>query len=177
MPSPTTEWVIDPIHSTISFKVKHLVIATVTGFFRTFEGTLHQSGESFDQARVAFSLEVGSLDTAHSMRDDHLKGPDFFDAATHSHISFQSTAFTQTDAENYQLTGNLTIKDVTQPITLAVVYGGTTEFRGITRAGFELTGKLSRQAFGLALNIVSDTGTLVVGDEIKLLLDVELIKQ
>ena len=173
----TTEWVIDPAHSDVHFKVRHLVISTVTGSFRAFQGTLLQAGETWEHACVSFSLAVDSLDTANAQRDEHLKSDLLFDAVRYPHISFQSTAFTQVGETTYQLRGELTIKDLTQPITLDVVYGGTADFRGIIRAGFEATGRLSRQAFGLTWSLLSETGAVVVGDEVTLSLNVELVRQ
>jgi polyisoprenoid-binding protein YceI len=174
---PATEWRIDPGHSHVQFKVRHLVIASVVGHFRTFEGRLLQAGEQFEAARISFALDVASLDTANAVRDQHLRGEDFFDAPRFPRISFESTAFTATGPATYELAGRLTIRDVTRPLTLAVTHGGTTTFRGQTRAGFELRGQFRRQDFGLHLHLLNETGDLVIGDDVQLRLSVELLRQ
>src|ERR1700712_662647 len=108
----TTKWVLDPMHSEVQFKVKHLVISTVTGSFKTFEGSVETEGDTFEGAIAEFSLDVNSIDTNQEMRDGHLKGAEFFDAEKYPKITFKSTSLTDD-----KLTGNLTIKDVTKPVT------------------------------------------------------------
>jgi polyisoprenoid-binding protein YceI len=172
-----TKWVLDPMHSEVQFKVKHLVISTVTGFFKSFEGSLETENEDFSGASINFSLDVDSIDTNQAQRDGHLKSPEFFDAEKYPKISFQSTSFTK-DGDNYTLVGNLTVKDVTKPITLAVEYGGTAgDFYGNTKAGFEITGKVNRKEFGLTWDGVTEAGSIVVGEDIKLIINVQFAKQ
>ncbi|MBW4891850.1 YceI family protein [Mucilaginibacter sp. HMF5004] len=169
----TTKWVLDPMHSEVHFKVKHLVISTVTGSFKTFEGTVTTEGDSFENAQVEFSLDVDSIDTNQGMRDDHLKGAEFFDAATYPKISFKSTSFT-----GEKLTGDLTIKDVTKPITLEAEFGGSaTDFYGNLKAGFEVSGKINRKEFGLTWDGVTEAGAIVVGEDVKLIINVQFAKQ
>jgi polyisoprenoid-binding protein YceI len=122
-----TKWVLDPMHSEVQFKVKHLVISTVTGSFKTFEGELTTESDDFEGADVSFALDVNSIDTNQEMRDGHLKSAEFFDAETYPKISFKSTSFTK-DGDDYKLTGDLTIKDVTKPVTLDVEHGGSRRF-------------------------------------------------
>ncbi len=171
-------WTIDPSHSEIHFKVKHLVIATVTGSFDKFEGNLVTAAEDFSDAEISFTAEVNSINTNMPDRDNHLKSPDFFDAANHPVLTFKSTAFKKVSDSAYNLDGDITIRGITRPITLSVEYGGTMKDPwGNVKAGFELSGKLKRKEFGLHWDAVTEAGGVVVSDEVRLLLNVELVKQ
>lgn len=174
----TTKWVLDPMHSEVQFKVKHLVISTVTGFFKKFEGELDTENDDFSGASISFKLDIDSIDTTQSHRDEHLKSAEFFDAAQFPHISFASTSFTKTGDDEYELKGDLTVKGITKPVTLAVEYGGQqTDFYGNTKAGFEVTGKINRKDFGLTWDGVTEAGAIVVGEDIKLLINAQFAKQ
>ena len=143
-----TKWVLDPMHSEVQFKVKHLVISTVTGKFKSFEGELETENDDFVDANISFSLDVDSIDTTQEQRDGHLKSAEFFDAENFPKISFKSTSFTK-DGDDYTLVGDLTIKDITKSVTLDVEHGGSAaDFYGNTKAGFEITGKINRKDFG-----------------------------
>jgi polyisoprenoid-binding protein YceI len=169
----TTKWVIDPTHSEIQFKVKHLVISTVTGHFRQFSGEAETGENDFTGATVRFAAHTDSIDTNHKDRDNHLKSPDFFDAAQFPEIRFASVAF----AAN-KLEGDLTIKGVTRRVVLNVDFGGEMKDPyGNHKAGFEVTGKISRKDFGLNWSAVTEAGGVVVGDEVKLIANVQLVKQ
>lgn len=171
-------WTLDPAHSEVYFKIKHLVISTVTGSFKKFGGTVESDKEDFSDAKVKFSAEVDSIDTNNEQRDGHLKSPDFFDAASHPKISFESTGVEKASGDDFTLTGNLTMKDVTKPVELTVNFGGVTkDMYGNTRAGFEISGKIDRQDFGLKTTMVTEAGGLVIGNDVKLMMNVELIKQ
>ena len=174
-----TKWVLDPMHSEVQFKVKHLVISTVSGFFKSFEGELTTENEDFTNADIDFSLDINSIDTNQSNRDEHLKSPDFFDAATYPKITFKSTSFTKVnDDDQFELKGDLTIKGVTKPVTLAVEFGGAAaDFYGNTKAGFEITGKINRKEYGLTWEGVTEAGSIVLGEDIKLLINVQFAKQ
>jgi len=173
-----TKWSIDPMHSEVQFKVKHLVISTVTGFFKSFEGSLETASEDFSNAKISFSLDIDSIDTNQSQRDAHLKSADFFDAEKFPKITFNSTSFEKTGDEEYSLVGDLEIKGVKKSVTLAAEYGGSTaDFYGNTKAGFEVSGKISRKEFGLTWEGVTEAGSVVVGDDIKLLINVQFAKQ
>lgn len=171
------KWVLDPMHSEVQFKVKHLVISTVTGTFKVLDGSVETATEDFSDAQIEFSLDVNSIDTNQGDRDNHLKSADFFDAEKYPLIKFKSTAFTKS-GDDYTLEGHLTIKDVTKPVTLAVDFGGTaTDFYGNVKAGFEVTGKINRKDFGLTWNGITEAGSVVVGEDIKLAINVQFAKQ
>ncbi|HEY4788991.1 MAG TPA: YceI family protein [Bacteroidales bacterium] len=173
-----TKWAIDPAHTEIQFKVKHLVISTVSGKFEKFDGAVYASSNDFSDAEVEFSADVNSVNTGQADRDGHLKSPDFFDVANHPKITFKSTGVKKTGDSEYQMTGDLTIRGITKPVQLTVEHGGTTKDPwGNTKAGFEITGKINRKDFGLTWSAVTETGGLVVADEVKLQMAVELAKQ
>jgi polyisoprenoid-binding protein YceI len=173
-----TKWAIDPMHSEVQFKVKHLVISNVTGSFKNFEGTVETEGDDFSNAKINFSVDVNSINTNQEQRDGHLKSADFFDAEKYPHITFESTSVTKESDEDYKLTGNLTIKGVTNPVTLEVEHGGiAADFYGNTKAGFEIEGKINRKAFGLTWDGVTEAGSIVVGEDIKLHINIQLAKQ
>ncbi|MDB5234677.1 MAG: hypothetical protein JWR44_1670 [Hymenobacter sp.] len=173
-----TKWVLDPTHSEVQFKIKHLVISTVTGSFKSFSGSMESaSDDNFENAQLEFSLDVDSIDTNQEQRDAHLKGDEFFDVAKFPTIKFQSTSFVK-DGDGYKVTGNLTMKDVTKPVTLAAEYGGSAvDFYGNHKAGFEVTGKINRKEFGLTWGAVTEAGSIVLGDDVKLIANVQFAKQ
>jgi polyisoprenoid-binding protein YceI len=174
----TTKWIVDPMHSEVQFKIKHLVISTVTGAFNSFEGEVETIDEAFDNASINFSLDVNSIDTNQSMRDDHLKSPEFFDAAQFPVISFKSSSFRKVKGDDFELLGYLTIRDITKEVVLNAEYGGSAkDFYGNTKYGFEVTGKINRKEFGLTYNAVTETGGIALGDEIKLTANIQLAQQ
>lgn len=172
-----TKWTVDPMHSLVQFKVRHLMITNVTGTFQHFDGTIETDGEDFTQGKVEFRIKVDSIDTANDQRDTHLKGDDFFSAEKYPDITFVSTGFKKVGGEDYELTGNLTVRDVTKPVTLSVEYGGVAQdFYGNTKAGFGITGKINRKDFGLVWNGVTEAGSVVVSDEVKINADLQFLK-
>jgi polyisoprenoid-binding protein YceI len=172
-----TTWVIDPTHSEIQFKVKHLVISTVTGAFKTFEGSVETETEDFDGAKVSFSADTASIDTNQAQRDEHLKSADFFDSEKYPKLSF-SGILSKKGSDTYTLKGDLTVKDITKPFELQAEYGGNmTDFYGNNKSGFEITGKINRKEFGLEWSAVTEAGGVVVGDEVKLIANVQVVKQ
>lgn len=172
----TTKWIIDPTHSEVSFKVKHLVISTVTGYFRKFEGAAESSSDEFEGANVSFAAEIDSIDTNQSDRDAHLKSADFFDAANYPKLNFAGK-LTQASG-NYQLVGELEIRGHKKEIALDVDFGGVvSDPYGQTKAGFEIEGKISRKEFGLTWSAVTEAGSVVVSDQVRLHLSVQLVKQ
>ena len=172
-----TTWTIDPTHSEIQFKVKHLVISTVTGNFHSYSGSITTEGDSFEGASVEFEADIDSITTNNKDRDAHLKSDDFFNADEYPKMKFESTSFKSTGDDSYELTGNLTIRDVTKEITLNVEHGGTVEDPyGQTKAGFEINGAINRKEFNLTWNAVTEAGSVVVGDEVKLNLNVQVVE-
>lgn len=173
-----TTWRIDTAHSEIGFKIKHLVISTVSGKFASFEGKLDGEPADLTNAKISFTADVDSIHTGNEQRDGHLKSADFFDAANYSKLTFVSTKIEHKDGNDYKVTGDLTIKNVTKPITLKVEFGGIqNNLYGQTVAGFEITGKINRQDFGLTWSAVTEAGGIVVSDEVKLAINAELVKE
>ena len=169
---------IDAAHSEITFKVKHLMITNVTGNFNKFDATLTSSKEDFSDASVSFEADANSISTNNEQRDAHLKSDEFFAAEKFPKLTFTSTSVTKTSGDALTVTGDITIRDVTQPVTLTGEYGGTvTDPWGQTKAGFELNGKINRKEFGLTWNAVTEAGGIVVSDEVKLHLNVQFVQQ
>ena len=171
-------WKIDPAHSEIQFKVKHLMITTVTGYFRNFDLEVETQTEDFSSAsRIEFTAEIDSIDTNNAQRDAHLKSVDFFDSENNKQIKFVGKEF-NADGDKANLKGDLTIRGTTKPITLNVEYGGiVVDPYGQTKAGFTVNGKISRKEYGLTWSAVTEAGQVVVSDEIRLLAEIQLIKQ
>jgi len=163
-----TKWAIDPTHSEIGFKVKHMMISTVTGHFEKFDATVESESDDFQNASIEFSAVIDSINTKNSDRDAHLKSDDFFNAAAFPEMKFVSKSF-----NGEQLVGDITIRDVTKEITLDVDFNGTAvDPYGQIKAGFEITGEINRKAFNLTWNAVTDAGSIVVSDKVKLVLNV-----
>ena len=172
-----TKWAIDLSHSKIGFKVKHLMISNVLGSFREFEGQVTTTGNDFSSSVISFSLNTASVDTEMADRDAHLKSADFFDIENHPKITFEGKGLKDLGDDLYDLTGNLTIKGVTHPVTLSVEYGGImADPWGNVKAGFSITGKINRKIWGLTWNAALETGGVLVGEEVKINCDLELVK-
>lgn len=169
-----TLWSIDPAHSEVKFKVKHLVISTVTGQFKSIRGTVQAARPDFSDARIQFEADVDSITTNNEQRDAHLKSPDFFDAANHPTLSFVSTSSKPKGDGTFELRGDMTIRGTKRSIVLDVVYHGTVKGFDGDVAAFEITGTLDRQEFGLRWNAMTEAGGVVVSDEVKLDIAVEL---
>jgi polyisoprenoid-binding protein YceI len=172
------KWKSDPAHSEILFKVKHLMITTVTGHFKKFEVEVETETEDFETASsIIFTADINSLDTNNQQRDTHLKSPDFFNAEQYAQLTFRASAY-ETRGDEAQLNGDLTIRGVTKPVRVHVEFGGlVVDPYGQTKAGFTLDGKISRKEFGLTWNAVTEAGQVVVGDEIKIHAEIQLVKQ
>ena len=172
-----TKWVIDPAHSEINFKVKHLVISNVTGAFDKFNATVYSNGDDFTDAQIDFKADINSINTNQPDRDNHLKSPDFFDAKQHPELTFVSKQLHRKGDSGFVLSGDLTIHGTTKPVQLEGEFGGIVKDPyGNTKAGFELNGKINRKDFGLHWNAITEAGGMVVGEEIKLNINVELAK-
>lgn len=173
----TTKWVIDPTHSNIGFKVKHLMISTVSGEFTKYEGTAETTGDNFENASVSFTAQADSITTHNEQRDGHLKSADFFDAAAFPTLQFESTTF-EKKGDDFVMNGNLSIRGVSKPVSLKVEFAGIVQDPyGNTKAGFSVEGKINRKDFGLTWSAVTEAGSVVVSDEIKLAIEVQLVKQ
>lgn len=173
----TTTWSIDPMHSEIQFKAKHLVITTVTGRFNDFSGIV-RADENFESADISFEISTASISTSNEQRDTHLKSADFFDVETYPKLTFRGDSLRRKHNDKYELTGDITIKGITLPIALSVEYAGTvTDPWGNIKAGFEVRGILNRKHFGLNWNATTETGGLVVSEDVKLAINLQLVKQ
>ena len=173
------KWVIDPAHSEIQFKVKHLMITTVTGYFSKFNLEVETEGDDFEKAsNIVFTADVDSINTNNDQRDTHLRSADFFDVENYSQIRFEGNNYEKIDEDTAKLHGDLTIRGVTKPVTVEVEYGGTVvDPYGQTKAGFTVRGKISRKDFNLTWNAVTEAGQVVVSDDVRLNADIQLIKQ
>ena len=177
MKTQETKWAIDPSHSKVAFKVKHLMISNVLGNFKEFEGQVSSNENDFSSAVINFSLNAASIDTEIADRDAHLKSADFFDAEKYPKITFAGTGMKDLGDEMYELTGELTIKEVTKSVTLSVEFGGImSDPWGNVKAGFSINGKINRKDFGLNWNAALEAGGVLVGEEVKISADVELVK-
>jgi polyisoprenoid-binding protein YceI len=173
----TTTWTLDPTHSELEFKVKHLMITTVTGSFNEFTAELTTEAEDFSDAQVSFEAQVASISTNNTDRDNHLKSADFFDAETYPTIKFEGASLAK-DGDDYILSGNLTIKDTTKPVKLEVEFGGiATDPWGNVKAGFTLKGKINRNDFGLTWNAALETGGVMVSEDVRILGELQFVKQ
>jgi len=175
----TKNWVVDPMHSEVQFKIKHLMITNVTGSFDRFQVAVTTEDEDFMKAKVSVTVEAGSISTGNDQRDTHLKSADFFDVAKFSQIKFVATKYENVDNDgSYELYGDLTIRDVTKNIKLGVEFGGVVKDPyGNTKAGFTINGKINRKDFGLVWNAVTEAGGVVVSDEVRIACEIQLIEQ
>ena len=174
---PAGTWAVDPKHSTVEFQVKHMGIANVKGKFNEFAGTL-EIGEDLATAKASGTVKVASVDTNEEQRDAHLRSADFFDAETHPELSFASTAIEPVDEETFRIAGDLTLHGITRPITLeAVVQGTDVDPWGNDRVGLEVVGQLKRSDYDMKFNQALGSGNMLVGDKVKLVLDISAVKQ
>lgn len=174
----TTKWVIDPLHSEIGFKIKHLMITNVSGKFDQYEAELKTVEDDFATAQIEAKIKTTSINTNNTQRDEHLRNSDFFEVEKYPDILFTSTKVEKMDNENLVLYGNLILKGVSKPVKLNVEYSGTTNDPwGGVRAGFVINGKINRSDFGLSFNAAIETGGLVLGEEVKINAEVQFVKQ
>ncbi len=174
----TTKWVLDPTHSEVTFKVKHLMITNVKGEFRQVTGEVTSVGSDFNKAAVTLGMKAASIFTNDDNRDGHLKSPEFFDVEKHPEITFKGTSFTKLDDENFQLKGNLEIKGISKEVSLDVEFGGINKDPwGNEKAGFSVSGKINRKDWDLNWNAALETGGVLVSDEVKINAEVQFVKQ
>ena len=175
----TKKWVVDPTHSEVHFKVKHLMITNVTGSFGLFTVDVVTEENDFSKATVSFSATVNSINTGNEQRDAHLRSADFFDDTSYPLIKFDATRFVSVDSDgSYDLYGNLSIKGTSKEIKLSVEFGGVViDGYGNTKAGFTVNGKFNRKDFGLTWSAVTEAGGVVVSDEVKIICEIQLTEQ
>jgi polyisoprenoid-binding protein YceI len=170
------KYIIDPLHSDVAFRIKHLMISNVNGIFGKFDATMESESEDFVGAKIWFQAEVDTISTNITDRDAHLKGPDFFDADNFPHITFESSKVEKINDE-YTVVGDLTIKGVSREVTLKGNYNGNdVDAYGQTKYGFELDGSINRKDWGLTFNLEGGKGSLLIGDEVKLMINIQMMK-
>ncbi len=168
---------LDPSHSEVAFKVKHLMISTVTGQFSSFDASMQSESNDFSDAKISFEADIDSISTNNTQRDEHLKSADFFDAAQHPKMQFVSTAIRKKDDTAYELEGHLSMRGVSKPVKLQVEYAGSmTDPYGNEKHGFEISGKVNRKDFGLNWSAITEAGGVVVSDEVKIAVNAQFIK-
>ncbi len=171
-------WVMDPAHSEITFKVRHMMITNVTGTFEHSTGMMHTDAPDFTDAEISFDAEVQSVNTRNAQRDEHLRTNEFFDAANHPKLTFASTRFEKTGDKDYVLHGDITIRGVKKSIQMAAQYRGmVVDPWGLIRVGFEMQGAVNRMEFGLQWQNTIEDGALVLSEEVKIQINVQMIKQ
>ena len=172
----TIKWTLDPAHSEVTFKVKHMMITNVTGLLTDYKVEVETASDDFTKADVKFIGKLNSINTGNEQRDTHLRSADFFDVEKHSELTFRSTSFEKA-GDDFKLKGDLTIKGITKPVALDVEFGGINKDPwGNTKAGFTITGKLNRKDFGLNWNAALETGGVLVSDDVKIAAEIQLIK-
>jgi len=171
-----TKWVLDPTHSELTFKVKHMMITNVKGEFKNFN--IEIEGEDIFNSPLNVTVDASSINTNNTDRDNHLKSADFFDAENHKELSFKSTSFKQEDDDEYELKGILTIKGISKEVALEVEFGGINKDPwGNEKAGFSVEGKINRKDWGLNWNAALETGGVLVSEEVKIAGEIQFVKQ
>lgn len=174
---PTGTWKVDPTHSAVEFKIRHMMVSTVRGRFGEFEGTLEAAPDYHDSRAYGF-CQVASIDTGNAQRDEHLRSPDFFDVERYPEITFRSTRVEGDSPGGFRLVGDLTVHGVTRPVGLDVEYNGwTTDPWGGRRAGFSASTEVDREDFGLTWNAAIEGGGVLVGKKARLEFEIEAVKQ
>jgi polyisoprenoid-binding protein YceI len=174
----TTKWVLDPSHSEISFKVKHLMISNVKGVFAGFAIDVTTAGDDFSTSDISLSIDPATINTGNADRDAHLKSADFFDTDNFKTIAFKSEKMEKAGDDEFKLTGDLTIKGISRKVTLDVEFGGLmTDPWGNQKVGFSLNGKINRKDWGLNWNAALEAGGVLVGEEVKISAEVQFVKQ
>lgn len=170
----STKWAVDKAHSNVKFTVTHMAISEVDGNFKSFDGSLESAKPDFSDARIQFSIDVASIGTDNENRDNHLKGDDFFNAAQFPKINFTSTSMKPLGGNKYQLTGTMTVRDVTKTVTWDVTYGGIMSTPRGRKAGFKAKATINRFDYNLKWNRATEAGGLVVGENVDVVLNIQL---
>jgi len=172
-----TKWVLDPTHSELGFKIKHLMISNVSGFFNSFQVEGETKEEDFSTAKIRLKADMNSIHTNNEQRDAHLRNSDFFETDKHPEMIFESGRIEKADDGNFRLYGNLSLKNISRPVQLNVEYSGTTRDPwGGERAGFTVTGKIKRSDWGINFGLL-EAGGAMLGDEVKIHSEIQLVKQ
>ncbi len=171
-----TKWVLDPTHSELTFKVKHMMITNVKGEFKNF--SVEVNGDDIFKSSLNVTVDASSINTNNTDRDNHLKSNDFFDVENHNELSFKSTSFKQKEDDEYELNGILTIKGISKEVKLEVEFGGVNKDPwGNEKAGFSVAGKINRKDWGLNWNAALETGGVLVSEEVKIFGEIQFVKQ
>lgn len=174
----TTKWALDPTHSNLGFKIKHLMISNVSGSFKNFQAEVKTSGTDFSAAQISLTAAMDSISTNNEQRDAHLRNADFFEVEKYPELKFTSTKVEKTDSDTFSLYGELTLKGITKPVKLHVEFNGTVKDPwGGERAGFVVTGKINRSEWGINFNGALETGGVILGEEVRINSEIELVKQ
>jgi len=173
-----TKWVLDPIHSELSFKIKHLMITNVSGSFKNFNAEVEIEGEDFTTGEFNLTADVASITTNNEQRDAHLRNSDFFEVDKYPRMKFKSTRIHKVDGNTFSVSGDLTLRGITKPVILNVEYSGLTKDPwGNERVGFTVTGKINRSDWGVNFNGVLETGGVMLGEEVKINSEIQMVKQ
>jgi polyisoprenoid-binding protein YceI len=173
-----TKWGLDPTHSEITFKIRHLMVSNVSGGFSNFTASAEMEEEDFTTAKISFAAHVNSISTGNEQRDGHLQSADFFDAAAFPAITFESTSVEKDGDATFKMHGHLTVKDVTKPVIMHIELGGIANDPYANRkAGFSIEGKINRKDFGLTWNAPTEAGGLLVGEDVKIAAEIQVVKQ
>jgi polyisoprenoid-binding protein YceI len=174
----TIKWVLDPTHSELGFKIKHLMISNVSGSFKAFQAEVQTEETDFTTAQISLAAEMASITTNNEQRDTHLRTSDFFEVDKYPELSFKSTRIEKVDADTFNIYGDLTLKGITRPVKLVAEYNGVTKDPwGGERAGFVITGKINRSEWGVNFNSILETGGVALGEEVKINSEIQLVKQ
>lgn len=173
-----TTWTVDKSHSKVGFSVSHLVITDVEGFFKDYDAQITTDGDDFSKAKIDFTIKTASIFTDNNDRDNHLRADDFFNAEKYPAMTFKGKSMKKVGDKKYKLVGDLTIRDVTKQVELEVKYNGTVKDPwGNTKAGFKVKGEINRFDYNLKWNKAIETGSLVVGKDVELVIDLQLVKK
>ncbi|AYD48324.1 YceI family protein [Arachidicoccus soli] len=174
----TTKWLLDPAHSELTFKIKHLMISNVSGAFKNFSAKAETEGMDFSKANINLTAEMNSISTNNEQRDAHLRNSDFFEVEKFPQLKFTSTQIEQTDDESFNLHGNLTMKGITKPVKLTMEFNGIMKDPyGQEKAGFLVSGKINRSDWGINMNVALETGGLMLGEDVRIQCEVQFVRQ
>ena len=173
-----TKWLLDPAHSELTFKIKHLMISNVSGAFKNFSAKVETEETDFSKATISLTAEMNSISTNNEQRDGHLRSADFFEVEKFPQLKFTSTRIEQTDDESFNLYGNLTIKGITKPVKLNMEFNGIMhDPQGQEKAGFVVSGKIKRSDWGININVALEAGGLMLGEDVRIQSEVQFVRQ